>query len=39
MQSSHHQGLSLFPQSDLLEHIKLNNTAESQTEEDKVCFY
>ena len=31
-QSYHHQKLSLLPQSDLLEHMKLNNAAESQTE-------
>ena len=30
MQSYHHQELSLLPQSDLTEHMKLNNAAESQ---------
>ena len=33
MQSYHHQELSLLPQSDLIEHMMLNNAAESQTEE------
>ena len=33
MQSYHHQELSLLPQPDLIEHMKLNNAAESQTEE------
>ena len=33
MQSYHHQELSLLPQSDLIEHMKLNNAAESQTED------
>ena len=35
MQSLYHQELSLLPQSDLTEHIKLNNAAESQTEENR----
>ena len=32
-QSYQHQELSSLPQSDLTEHMKLNNAAESQTEE------
>ena len=32
IQSYHHQELSLFSQSDLLEHIKFNYAAKSQTE-------
>ena len=32
MQSYHHEELSLLPQSDLTEQMKLNNAAESQTE-------
>ena len=38
MQSYHHQELSLLPQSDLTEHMKLNNVAESQTEIYNVAF-
>ena len=33
IQSYHCQELSLLPQSDLTEHMKFNNDAESQTEE------
>ena len=33
MQSYHHQELSLLPQLDLIEHMMLNNGAESQAEE------
>ena len=32
MQSYHHQELSFLPESELTEHMKLNNAAESQTE-------
>ena len=32
MQSYHHQQLLLLPQSDLTEHMKLNNATKSQTE-------
>ena len=32
MQSYYHEELSLLPQSDLTEHMKLNNAAECQTE-------
>ena len=38
-QSYHHLELSLLPQSDLTEHTKLNNTAESQTVGYICCFY
>ena len=38
-QSYQHQELSSLPQSDLTEHMKLNNAAESQTEENICCFY
>ena len=33
MQSYHYQELSLLPQSDLIEHMILNNAAENQTED------
>ena len=32
MQSDHHEELSLLRKSNLLEHVKLNNAAESQIE-------
>ena len=32
MQSYHHEELLLLPQSDLTEHMKLNNATKSQTE-------
>ena len=39
MQSYHHLELSLLPQTDLTEHAKLNNAAESQTKGNTCCFY
>ena len=39
MQSYHHQGLLLLPQSDLLEHMKLNIAAENQTEENIYIYF
>ena len=40
MQSKHYQELSLLPQSDLKEHMRLNNVAaKRQTEGDLYCFY
>ena len=39
MQSCNHQELSLLPQSDLIEHMKLNDAVENQTEGNICCFY
>ena len=38
MQSCHHQELSLWSQSDLTEHMLLNNAAKSLTEENIMLF-